>query len=459
MIFSSLLFIYGFLPVSILLCYITPKKHRNMTLLFLSTIFCGLIGLRYLGFILIFALWNYFMVKAVEKLRKHRALAAFPLALGIIGDIATMLVFKTRYFDDITENIGLAEGFFPIGISFLTLSAIGSLIDVYSGKIRKSVSPLTYLLYILFFPKLIMGPLVSYQSFAKMAEKRCSTLNCIGAGISLFMRGLAKRVILAQSLYTLYNSVKAIEISELSALTAWLGMMAYMLCLYFTLSGYSDMGAGIAACYGFRFPRSFNYPVFSKGINGFCRKWHKPMVSWFGRYIYRPISGAVSKKWLKYSAFVLMWVFIGLWYRFSVNTLIWGGIIGVSAVIEQIAANKNTMRSTAVIYTFLITALAAVFFARDSLSESFMYFLAMIGGNNNLVDQTGLYLLRSYAVILLVCMLSSTAVFRNLTARSPNKLVRHLIGIIYSIEAIFLLMLCTVFISYSGTAEMILIQL
>lgn len=459
MIFSSLLFIYGFLPVSVILYHISPKKFKNSVLLLLSAVYCVMLGLRYFAFVFVFALWNFFMAKSVEKLRNHRALAAFPLAIGIIGDIVSMIIFRTDYFSEIIARIGFPSEFFPVGISFLALSAIGSLIDIYNGKIGTKISPMTYLLYIIFFPKLVMGPLISYRSFSKMAENRKGVLCNIGSGMRLFIIGLAKRVIFAQNLYMLHASVRTIETSELSALTAWLGVIAYMLCLYFTLSGYSDMGAGIAACFGFRLPQSFNYPIFSRGINDFRSRWHRPVISWFGRYIYFPLYRAASKKWLKYAFLVLTWSLIGIWYGFSVNSFIWGVVIGASAVIEKIAANRNTMRSTAIIYTLLILSFGTVFFAGDSLSESFMYFLAMVGGNNNLADRSGLYLLKSYAVILIVSMLASASVFRSLTSRSPRKPMRYVTHVLSPVISIFLLIICTALISYSGTAEMILIRL
>lgn len=459
MIFSSLLFIYGFLPVSVILYHISPKRLKNLVLLMLSVVYCVMLGLRYFIVVFVFSVWNFIMAKSVEKLRNYRVLAAFPLAIGIIGDIVSMIIFRTDYFNDITARIGLPAEFFPIGISFLSLSAIGSLIDIYNRKITKKISLLTYLLYIVFFPKLVMGPLISYRSFSEMAENRKASLSHIGSGMRLFIIGLAKRVILAQNLYILHASVRTIDTSELSALTAWLGVIAYMLCLYFTLSGYSDMGAGIAACFGFRLPQSFNYPIFSRGINDFRSRWHKPVISWFARYIYLPLYRAASKKWLKYVFLVLTWSLIGIWYGFSVNSFIWGVVIGASAVIEKIVANKNTMRSTAIIYTLLILSFSTVFFAGDSLSESFMYFLAMVGGNNNLADQSGLYLLKSYAVILIVSMLASADLFRRFTSRSPRKPMRYVTNILSPVISILFLIICTALISYSGTAEMILIHL
>lgn len=459
MIFSSLLFIYGFLPAAILLYYVVPKKYRNAVMLLLSVLYCALTGLRYLAFITIFALWNLLAGKMVEKLGKRRAFAAVPMSVGIIGDIASMLIFRTDYFSGFREKVMLPEDFFPIGISFLALSAIGSLIDVYCGRIKDRISPFEYILYIFFFPRLIMGPLISYGSFSKMLGHRSDTLSDLGAGLSLFIKGLAKRVIFAGSLYSLYSPVKAIKAGELSAVTAWLGLIAYMLCLYFTVSGYADMGTGIARCFGFRLPQSFNYPSFSMGVNDFCRKWHKPVVSWFDKYMYKPLAKTVSSRYLKNFFFILMWMIIGMWYNFSVNSLIWGLIIGISAVLEKSISGKNTPKATSVIYTLLIISLCFIFFAGSSITESFRYFLALIGGNSNIADSTGFYLLKSYIVVLLISIYASTDLLRKLVNRSSLKLVRTLSKAVMPLISLMLLIVCTALISYSGAAQMILVRL
>lgn len=459
MVFSSLLFIYGFLPVSILVYRLTPKKIKNQVLLLLSILFCAMAGFRYLVFVLIFALWNFIMAKSVEKLRKSKALSAFPLAIGIIGDLASMLVFRTEYFSEVTDKIGFGESFFPVGISFLTLSAIGSLIDTYTGKTGSKTTPLTYLLYIVFFPKLFMGPIISYRGFSKMVLQRKESLALTGTGLSLFVTGLAKRIILAESFYTLYSSVKSIDTGELSALTAWLGLIAYIMCLYFTLSGYSDMGAGVACCFGFRLPQSFRYPLFSMGIKDFANKWHRPVVSWFERYIYNPLSSAVKKKQVRYMFLILTWGIIGLWYRFSLNTVIWGLIIGISAVIEKMTYSSNRLKSTSIVYTVLILSLGTAFFVGDSISESFMYTLAMLGGNSNLADQTGLYLLRSYGLLIAAGLIIASGAATKLTLKSHKKVLKRAALLVLPLVNILLLLISTAFISYSGTADIILLQL
>ncbi len=459
MVFSSLLFIYGFLPISILIYRLAPKKFKNHVLLILSVLFCAMAGLRYLAFVLIFALWNFIMAKSAEKLRKSKALSAFPLAIGIIGDLVSMLLFRTDYFSELTETIGLGEAFFPVGISFLTLSAIGSLIDTYTEKTGSKITPLTYMLYILFFPKLFMGPIISYRGFSKMVLQRKESLALIGSGLSLFVTGLAKRIILAESFYTLYFSVKSIDTGELSALTAWLGLLAYIMCLYFTLSGYSEMGAGVACCFGFRLPQSFKYPLFSMGINDFTNKWHRPVISWFERYIYKPLAGAMKRNQFKYTFLILTWGIIGLWYRFSLNTVIWGLIIGISVVIEKMTYSSNRLKSTSIVYTVLILSLGTAFFVGDNISESFMYTLAMLGGNSNLADQTGLYLLRSYGMIIAVGLIIASGAMTKLTLKSGRKVLKRASLLVLPLVNILFLLISTAFISYSGTADIILLQL
>lgn len=459
MIFSSLLFIYVFLPVSIIIYRLSPEKIRNSMLLIFSIVFCALTGLRYLAFILVYTMINYALVKLVERFNERKAIAAVPLTIGIICDIASMLIFKTEYFTDIKEKAGFTNEFFPIGISFVMLSTIGCITDVYCGRIKEKIKLSDYMLYILFFPKLFMGPIINYRSFKKMINKRSQTIADIGIGLKLFISGLSKRIIFAEILFRLYKSVIETETSGLSALTAWLGIVAYMLCLYFTLSAYSDMGSGIAKCFGFNLSKSFNYPMFTMSVSNFCRRWHRQVILWFGKYIYKPIASAVSKKYIKLSFFVITWGIIGLWYEFSFNTFIWGLLIGIFVTIERIFHSKNTLKATSIIYTFLYMSLCTVFFKGDSVYDSLMYCFAMIGGNNNIVDSSALYLLRSYSIIIIVCIIVSSGFLRKITERSTKNAVRKSVIILSPLVTFMLLLICTTLISHNGIAEILLVRL
>ena len=239
MVYSSLLFIYGFLPVSVLLFYINPKKFRELTLLFLSIVFCGMISLYFLIFMLAFTALNYGFSHLISRLRRNEKAAAVPLALGVITDLLALIVFRTDYFDWLHKVIKAPEGFFPVGISFFSLAAVGTLIDIYKGRIDAEKNIVRFSLYFMFFPRLIMGPLLRYGVFRRILGSRRETPENIGIGMTLFVKGLAKKVIVADDLYMLYTAVQSQNVKELSAATAWLGITGFVLCLYFNLSGFA----------------------------------------------------------------------------------------------------------------------------------------------------------------------------------------------------------------------------
>ncbi|MDO4862713.1 MAG: hypothetical protein Q4A05_00980, partial [Ruminococcus sp.] len=253
--YSSLLFIYGFFPVSLILFHLTPKKLKDCALLLLSTVFCAFFGVRYLACIAAYVLLNYAAARLTDSLRKKGAVACFvPFALGMMFDIFALFAFRTARFSAIYRALRLRDGFFAVGISLFTLSALGYLIDVYYGRVRAEKDLVRYSLYIMMFPRLLMGPVLRYDTFTRIMNSRRSGIRELGKGLTVFIKGLAKKVLAADTLYALYIAVRSYDTRDMSAVTAWLGIVAYVLCLYFTLSGIADMGVGIGYCFGFRFP-------------------------------------------------------------------------------------------------------------------------------------------------------------------------------------------------------------
>ncbi|MCD8187577.1 MAG: hypothetical protein LUD57_02960 [Ruminococcus sp.] len=456
MIFSSLLFIYAFFPVSVLLYYITPAKYRNYALFVLNIAYCGMCGLSFLIFMILYTLWNYAFGLICGSLRKHKFLSGAFAFIGIAADALALLVLREDMLDVYVGRFGFIGSIAPIGISFTVLSAVGYLLDVCRERISAERNILNFSAYMMFFPKLPMGPLVGYARFRSMLKNRSMGLSEVGAGASLFIKGLAKKVIFADNLYMLYSAVSSMDVKELSSLSAWLGVFSYSFCLYFTLSGFSDMGAGIARCFGFRLPKSFKYPLLSAGLNDFCRRWHIPVMNWFNRYIVRAVSKKLPYRAVKYFLIISVWGLIGLWYDFSVNKLVWGLLIGVAVFVENLLKNKKPLRSTAIIYTLALTSVCSVFFFGSSLSYSFHYLFAMIGGNSSIADSGSLYLLKSYIVLLLVCAYASTDMFRNLIERSKKKWLKKTVEILTPPVIVGLLIICTIELSYTGESEMML---
>lgn len=459
MIYSSLLFIYGFFPLSLLIYYAVGKKFRNGVLLILSMIFCGLVSLYFLAFMILYTAVNFAACGFIEKNRPNKASASVCFASAVVFDIASIFIFRTDFFLGLKSLIHMPDGFFPVGISFFTLSAVGTLIDIYCGRLKAEENIVNFGLYIMFFPRLFMGPVLRYSSFAKMLQNRRDGLNEIGIGFTIFVKGLAKKIIVADSLYMLYTAVRSIDIGTVTALTAWMGITAYLLCLYFTLSGFSDMGVGIGYCFGYKFPQSFNYPLFSTRIRYFTTRWHIQIIQWFRRYVTKPLSSRFSNMIVKKLIFIAVWGIFGFWYTFSINGALWGVIIGGAVTIENRFGNAKTLNITGIIYTFLAVVIASVFMAGENLAKSFEYLLVMFGGNKAFADSFSFYLIKSYVVILLISIYSSTNLFRNLMIRSGKTWMRNSIVVISPAIVLAVMIICTIMISYSGSSDMILLKL
>lgn len=451
MIFSSLLFIYAFFPVSLFLFCVTPKKFRQYAMLVISTVFCAFQGLGFLTFMIGYTLWNYLMGIICEAAGKKKAISMLTASFGVISDIIILLVLREQIF----MELSLLNFIVPVGISFTTLTAIGYLLDVRSGRINAERNILKFALYMLFFPKLPMGPLISYSRF-KSRIKFNVKLDEIGTGITLFIKGLTKKVVFADNIYMLYSAVKSIEVSELTALSAWLGVLSYILCLYFTLSGFSDMGAGLSRCFGVNLPQSFYYPILSMEMRDYCARWHIPVVRWFRQYIVMPVTSKSRREALGCVMLVIMWGIIGLWYDFRINMLIWGVLIGIALITEKMVQKKKALKATAAFYTLITTSVCSVFFFGDNVVYSLKYLVALIGGNNGIADSASLYLLKMYIVLLLIAAYLSTDLFRNLIERSKKKWLNYLINAASPIVIMCLLIICTAKMSYTGVSDMML---
>lgn len=458
MLYSSLLFIYGFFPAALGIYYITPRKFKDIALLLESMIFCGAFGLKYLGFIMIFTAVNYVAARLIYSLNgRNSPMRRIPFAAALIFDILSLFSFRSDILNFL--SLKMTENFFAVGISMYTLSAIGYLIDVYAGKIKADVNFVRFALFIMMFPRLIMGPVVSYDYFVRILKNRRITMNGLGNGVMLFVKGLAKKIIFADTLYMLYSAIKSIGTDNIAAASAWMGIIAYTLCLYFTLCGFSEMGLGIAACFGLKFPSSFNYPILSSRIRYFCSRWNIQIVQWFRKYIISPISELTESKLAGRLGIILLWTIIGFWYGFNFSSALWGILMGAAILLENKIQKLKMLKSTGIIYTFAVTTVLAVFISNDSISASVHYFFAMIGGTGVIVDQLTTYFLRSYVVALIITMYAATDLFKNMISRLMQTRFRIVVSIFKPVVMMALFAICTALISYSGCSEMILVRL
>lgn len=460
MLYCSLFFIYVFLPVSLGIYYAVPKKFKDIILLLESLIFCGFFGLHLLIFMVGYTLVNYTAAQLTFRTgERNRMLRILPAAVGICLDAGALLFFREQWLSLLKGLFSIPESFFPIGISLFTLSAIGYLLDVCRGNIRAEKNYVRFALYIMMFPRLIMGPIVNYRSYLLILRKRRYNIGEIGSGMILFVKGLAKKIIFGDMLYMLYSAVKGCDFAELSAASAWLGILAYILCLYFTLSGLADMGTGISRCFGMRFPGNFSYPIFSGRIRYFASRWFIQPVHWFRQYLTRPLSSGIKSRTLSKGIFVAVWALGGYWFGFSLGGAVWGALTGAAILVENKLRNVRLMKSNGIFYTFIITAFFAVFLSTDSVLDGLRYMWAMIGGSGIPADAVAGYLFRSYVVVILAAMYASTDLFSNTVQRIRSSKFGAAVNVITPVVMPVLLAVCTSVIAYTGSSDAMIVRM
>lgn len=457
MTYSSLLFIYIFLPAALAAYCIVPKKLKNVALLLESMIFCGFMGLKMLLFIMLYCAVNYTAALFIYNIRPK--LKSIPMAAALLFDILMLVSFRTETFAYLHSFMRMPNDAFPLGISLFTLSAAGYLIDVYKGDIKADKNFVRFSLYIMMFPRIIMGPVVSYDIFVSVLRKRRFNIAEIGSGLTFFIKGLAKKVILADRLYMLYSASMSGDFGKLSAVSAWLGVISYMFCLYFTLSGISDMGVGLSRCFGYRFPGSFSYPIFSGRIRVFASRWHIQVIHWFRKYITRPLSSMTDAPLLSKLVFAGVWSLAGFWYGFSWGGVLWGGLMGIAIMTENKLRRFKLLRSNGIFYTIPVIMILSVFLALGDVSDAFRCLWTMGGGSGILADSMTTYLLRSYVVVLIVSVYASTDLFRNTVTRVKNSRLRWTLSVLTPMAMLGLLCICTSFMAYNGISENLIIDL
>ena len=446
MIFSSITFIYYFLPLLLIAYFIIPSKFRNLILLIFSLIFYFLGEPTYIIILLLSCFINYFLGKQIEKSKKKKLF----LILALLYNIIQLLVFKyTDFFIENINNIfnssiGLMRIAMPIGISFFTFQALGYVIDIYNGKVKSSKSLLNFMTYICLFPQLVAGPIVRYADVDKELVNRETSYSKFAEGIKRFVIGLSKKVLIANVLGEFAKSM-----IEETVLSAWLKPLAFTLQIYFDFSGYSDMAIGLGLMLGFRFKENFNYPLIASSITDFWRRWHMSLSSFFKDYVYIPLGGnRVSKlKWIR--NIFIVWFLTGFWHGASWNFIIWGLYFGFILLIEKLFLGKYIEKTKVFkhIYTVFIVVISFFIFNVNSTEEIFdglsnMFFL----NNIPLTSIETLYQLRNYLGVLIVAVISATPLMKHVIGRLNETKFSKVINILEPIFYLVLLTLTTAFL-------------
>lgn len=416
MLFSSITFLFYFLPILLIIYFIVPKKFKNLVL-FIFSLFFYFYGEPKYGFLLLLScIINYIMGNLIDKYRKR---AKVFLIIALMYNIGQLIYFK--YLDFFIENINnifkseipLFHIIMPIGISFFTFQTISYVVDIYNKKVESSKSFLNFATYVCLFPQLVAGPIVRYETIASELKNRKSNFDTFALGVKRFTIGLAKKVLIANLLGEMCTSLASLPNG--SVMSYLLEAVGYTLQIYFDFSGYSDMAIGLGLFFGFHFLENFNYPLVASSITDFWRRWHISLSSFFRDYVYIPLGGnRVSLlKWIR--NIFIVWFLTGFWHGASWNFILWGLYFAVILVLEKKIYGKYLSNTKVLkyIYTIGLVVISFVIFNCENVSDIKIFLSSMFGLNNlPLINTETLYYIRSYLVLLIIAIIASTPLLK-----------------------------------------------
>ena len=418
MLFSSITFIYYFLPIVILIYFVTPKKYRNLILLISSLIF------YFYGekspLLIIACILNYFFGLLIDKSKENKKLI---LGIGIILNLSLIGYYK--YANFFIENfnkllnidIKYLSILLPLGISFFTFQNISYLIDVYKGEVPSQKNILQYATYITFFPQLIAGPIVRYKDINKELENRTESFDNFAEGIKRFIIGLSKKVLLANTIGEL--CVILGQVQEKTVILYITQAIGYTMQIYFDFSGYSDMAIGMGLFFGFHFKENFNYPLIANSITDFWRRWHISLSSFFRDYVYIPLGGNRKGILKQIRNILIVWALTGFWHGANWNFILWGLYFFVFLILEKFILKKYLKNGLiSHIYTVIVIVISFVIFSVEDLSQLGIFLKSMLGfGNIKFINFETIYYLKNYIITLIIAILCSTPLNSRATLR------------------------------------------
>ncbi len=449
MVFSSITFLFYFLPITLAIYYIVPNKLKNIVLLIASFIFYFFGEPTYILLMVFSIISTYIFGLLIDKY-KNTKYKKFFLILSIIVSLGLLIYFK--YADFIIQNINLwlsnkidlIHVILPIGISFYTFQMISYIVDVYRGEAKVQKNILKLATYVSLFPQLIAGPIVRYTTIQEQLEKREYTIKNFSLGVRRFVIGLGKKVMIANVLGELTTIFLASN--EKSVLFYWLYAIAAMLQIYFDFSGYSDMAIGLGKMFGFEFLENFNYPYIATSITDFWRRWHISLSTWFRDYVYIPLGGnRVSKlKWIR--NIMIVWFLTGLWHGAAWNFIIWGLYFGILLILEKTFLQKYLQKlpkPITILYTSIIVMISFIIFNGNGIAQILENVGGLIGiGNIPLLSSESIYYAKSYFIIIIIGIIGVTPFMKNLFNKEKMKKVQKVL------EPIFLLLILVICTSY-----------
>ncbi|MBP5343789.1 MAG: MBOAT family protein [Alphaproteobacteria bacterium] len=440
MLFSSMTFVFMFLPIVCTLYLLARKELRNYILLLASILFYAWGEPRYLAIMLTTIIVNYFGARLIHQFPKFKKLS---LLATILVDLGFLFYFK--YFNFVMTNINAAFGadipfldvIMPIGISFYTFQALSYVVDVYRGEteVQKDIYKLA--LYICLFPQLIAGPIVKYHDVADQITNRTVTFDKVAYGVKRFIIGLAKKMLIANTMGAIADKIFVLPVTEFDPLTAWVGAFAYTFQIFYDFSGYSDMAIGLGSIFGFKFLENFNYPYISKSITEFWRRWHISLSTWFKEYLYIPLGGNRVAKWRMYMNLFIVFLATGIWHGAEWTFLVWGLWNGFFIILEKLTSwhkkeGNKALAFTQHLYTIFVFVFGWILFRADNISYAGQYIQNMFGlvSEHKIMYTLGYYVDNIEILAFIAAIICSMPIFtKMLQIKYEHKVLRTLVNI------------------------------
>lgn len=448
MLFSSITFLFIFLPLTLLLYYLVPFRMKNYVMLAASLIFYAWGEPVYIILMILSIILNYFCGQDIYEKRDNARAMKMSLMFGVVMNLLILGFFK--YYGLLMDTVNAILPIdipyrvlaLPIGISFYTFQAMSYLIDVYRKEVKPQENILYFALYISMFPQLIAGPIVRYIDIEEQLKERSINPNKFGEGAMYFIRGLAKKVVLANTFGSVYEQVAAMQMGSFSTLTAWVGAIAYAFQIYFDFGGYSDMAIGLGKMFGFEFLPNFNYPYIAKSITDFWRRWHISLSTWFREYVYIPLGGNRCTPSRHILNLLIVWMLTGLWHGAQWNFMFWGLYYGVILILEKYLWGSKIEKLPAAvqhIYAFVLVLFGWVFFFSPTLGYAGQYLKVMFGiGAKGIFDKQGFFMIFTNWLLIVIAILAS--------APRGYKLLKKITGCWQS-EEVRAIVTCAVYIA------------
>ncbi len=417
MYLSSFTFVVLILPVMLLVYYLITPKGKNIFLLVCSMLIYGWGNPFRLLYPMACIFYDYGIGLLLERMQDRKKLSTLILAFSALVQCVSMSLIRMM----VQERTGFL---FPFGMAVYTLQGLGYLIGVYRRRHMASVNFLNLALYVALFPVMYAGPFMTYLEYQEQLEKRPCNIIQLSTGLELFIRGLAEKVILADTFGYIFRELR--QTGQASMLTAWLTTLSFSMYLYFELLGYAEMARGLGKCFGFQFPKNFNHPFFTSSITEFLQSWNITLLLWFQTNFRYFLFGKSQNKWQKYGSLILTWTFIGAWYGLKIQFVLWGLFMGILTSIEQFAGidrlliqekSQQKRYVFGLIYTALLLQFAFVLLFAENLTEVGTVWKSMLGFENGITDNNGIYFFTSYIALLLLGVYIATDLFQNITER------------------------------------------